>query len=229
MGEIVRVKIATFDEHGIDIHIPIRDINMERVILRQSDTVLVELLDGRRISPEQRRKAHALVGEIADWSGDAPEWMKRHMKVEFMADRLQSLEKKFSLSDCDMTTAREFISYLIDFILRFDVPTRVPLYELCDDIERYVWATLMNKKCAVCGRKGELHHTPPLGMGADRTETPQLGMTAICLCREHHNQAHAHGEQFLADLHLVPVPIDKEIAKAHKFTKRAMRTSVGGT
>ena len=223
MGEIVMGRIVGIAADG-SLTIAASVPDFERFAKRRCEKVLVEIQDGRTISPEQRRKAHALIAEIADWSGDTPEWTKKHMKIEFMASRLQSIEKKiFSLSDCSVTTAREFVSHLVDFILRFDVPTRVPLYDLCEDTARYVYATLVNKKCAVCGIKGELHHEPALRMGADRTETPQLGWPAICLCREHHNQVHAHGNAFLTALHLEPVPIDVKIAKAHKFTKKAMR------
>ena len=81
--------------------------NIDRFVLRKYDVVQIGLPDGRRISPEQRAKAHALIAEIADWQGDMPEFVKRLMKIDFMVNRLQSLEREiFSLSDCDMTTAR---------------------------------------------------------------------------------------------------------------------------
>lgn len=226
MGEIVKGKITGIAADGrITISAQIPDF--DRFAKRGYESVLVELQDGRTISPEQRRKAHALIGEIAEWSGDTPEWMKRHMKIEFMADRLQSLEKKiFSLADCDVTTACEFISHLIDFVLRFDVPTKVPLFELCDDIERYVYACLMHKKCAICGAKADLHHWRALGMGADRTEVYQIDWPVISLCREHHGEAHAKGVSWMTDeMHLVPVPLSKEIGKVYKLSKKALEAT----
>ena len=89
--------------------------NIDRALIRHYDKIQIGLPDGRTISPEQRRKAYALMREIAEWMGDLPEYVKRLMKMEFMVTRMQALEKHiFSLSDCDMTTAREFITYLID-------------------------------------------------------------------------------------------------------------------
>lgn len=210
------------DAGGLLIAAPCPDL--DRLVSRKSEKVLVEIQDGRTISADQRKKAHALIGEIAEWSGDTPEWLKKHMKIEFMTDRLQSLEKEiFSLSDCSMTTAREFISHLIDFILRFDVPTRVPLYELCDDTPRYVYACLINKRCAICGRRADLHHWDALGAGRDRTEIYQIGWPVISLCREHHQEANSKGMAWLACMyHLEPVPLDKEIGKKYKLSKRAL-------
>ena len=181
------------------------------------------LPDGRTISPEQRRKAHACMGDIAEWVGDTPEYIKRLMKLEFIQTRLQALEKSiFSLSDCDVTTAREFITYLIDFMIEHAVPSKVPLYEMCEDIGKYVYACLMHKRCAVCGaQKADLHHFDPIGMGRDRNEVPQIGMRVISLCRLHHNEAHSKGRSWLIDdLHLEAIPMDDAIAKKYKLSKK---------
>lgn len=43
-----------------------------RFVTQQWDEVQVDIPDGRRISPEQRRKAYALMGEIANWAGMTP-------------------------------------------------------------------------------------------------------------------------------------------------------------
>ena len=179
------------------------------------DEVEVIWHDMRRISPEQRRKAYALMGEIAAWSGDSPENVKAALKVDFRLKALESMEKQlFSLSDCDMTTARLFITYLIDFALENDVPSSRPLAEYADDIERYVYACAANKKCAVC--EAELHNVDRVGMGRDRREICHIGMQALPLCREHHQEAHQHGDKALLEkYHLVTVTIDERIAKAN--------------
>lgn len=218
--EIITGKIIGISERGMTI--AANYDNIDRAVLRKYDAVQIGLPDGRTISPEQRRKAHALIGEIAEWQGDLPEFVKRLMKIEFITSRLQALEKTmFSLADCDVTTAREFITYLIDFMLEYDVPSRVPLAELCDDIQRYVYACLMRKKCAVCGNAGELHHFAAIGMGSDRATVYQVGMPVISLCRECHTKAHTKGKSWLTgDMHLVAIPLTEEIGKKYKLTKK---------
>ena len=220
--EIIRGRI---EDYGADGSVYIRAIipDIGRACLRKYDEVQVGLPDGRRITPEQRRKAYALMNEIAEWMGDVPEYVKRLMKIEFMVRRMQAIKKElFSLSDCDVTTAKEFITYLIDFIIEHDVPTRTPLIELCDDINRYVYACLMHKKCAVCGKAhADLHHTQAIGAGRDRDDILQLGMPVLPLCREHHMESHNMGQQeFLKLHHLQPIQLTVEIGKKYKLTKK---------
>ena len=196
--------------------------NIDRALIRHYDKIQIGLPDGRTISPDQRRKAYALMREISEWMGDLPEYVKRLMKMEFMVTRMQALEKHiFSLSDCDMTTAREFITYLIDFIIEHDVPTQTPLIELCEDISKYVYACLMHKKCAVCGRHAELHHVTAIGAGRNRNEVLQIGMEVLPLCREHHTESHQTGQKsFMAKYHLQAIELTKEIGKVYKLSRK---------
>ena len=219
MGEIVQGKIAKWDEcGGVTIRAALPSI--DRAILRRYDKVLVEFADGRRISPEQRRKCYALMNEIAEWIGDVPEYVKKLMKMEFIVSRLESMEKKmFSLSDVDCTTARLFISFLIDFMIEHEVPSRVPLYELCEDIQKYVYACLMHKQCAVCGRRADVHHLSGSRAGHGGLkwrEKDQTGALVLPLCREHHRIIHDGEKEFLERYHLEGIEMDKQIAKIYK-------------
>jgi hypothetical protein len=193
-----------------------------RYVTQQWDEVTVDLPDGRKISPEQRRKAYALMGEIAEWAGMEPEEVKLTAKHDFVQRHLEGLHRElFSLASCDMTTARQFVTYLIDFVLQFDVPLRVPLVTLCDDIQKAVYSCLMHHKCIICGKPCELHHVDRVGMGGDRHDMCHIGMECLPLCREHHTDAHDHGDQWLMELyHLVTVVIDEKIAREYRLGKR---------
>ena len=193
--------------------------NTQRMIRREYEEVQIGLVDGRRITPEQRRKAFALVGEIAAYTGYERDEAHLTLKHEFMNKHLDQLQKElFSLSDCDVTTAREYISYLIDFCLTFDVPTKVPLTELCDDVERYVYACLIHKKCCVCGKKAELHHVDRVGMGNNRNEIVHEGRRCLPLCREHHTEVDHLGDVRLCErYHVTPVKIDERIIKTYRL------------
>ncbi len=218
--EIADGKIVGIDEGGITIYVPYG--NWERFCLRQYDEVQVGLPDGRRISPEQRKKAYALMGEISVWSGYTLSQIKMVLKRRFVNETLEALKKElFSLSDCDVTTAREYISYLIDFVLEFDVPTSVPLSTLCDDTQKYVYACLMHKKCAVCGKRAELHHVDRVGMGRDRRAINHLGLRALPLCREHHRLIDSVGDgEFMENYHLEAVAIDGKIARLYRLNTK---------
>jgi hypothetical protein len=180
-----------------------------------SDEVMVIWQDNRHITPEQRRKAWALMTEIAAFQGQDKEDTYAEQRSAFTLKHLETLQDGlFHLSTATVTTARAFITMLVEIIIEYGIPTKEPLYGLCDDIERYVYACLMNKKCAVCGKKTELHHYDHVGMGRNRREIDHIGMQALPLCREHHDEAHRIGNTaFLERYHLVSIPIDERIAK----------------
>ena len=184
----------------------------------------VEFVDNRHISADQRKKAYVLISHIAAWWGYTPiEAMKEMLKLMFVGEA-ETLRRSFSLSNCDMTTARLFITYLIDFCILHGVDVGELLYQLSEDIPRYVWACLMNKRCAVCGRKAELHHVDAVGMGRNRKEMCHIGMRVLPLCREHHTEIHRVGQgDFLKRYMLEPVRIDERIADVYRLRKKSRR------
>lgn len=222
LGEIVGV-----DETGIaTIKAAIPDLN--RAIIRKYKTVQITFDDGRKISCTQRRKCYALLGEIAEYTdgirtAETVDEQKRLLKMEFMLRRMEATERRmFSLSDCDMSTAREFITYLIDFIIANDIPTRARLIDNCDDIAAYMYACTMHRKCAVCGKAADIHHCEGsrIGAGADRTTVHQLGREVLPLCRVHHTELHAMPEsEFMKKYHLQAVKLDEALCKRLKFKK----------
>lgn len=202
--------------------------NIEQALRRGFLKVEIILWDGRRISPEQRRKCYALLGEIAEYTdgirtAETVDEQKRLLKMEFMLRRMEATERRmFSLADCDMSTAREFITYLIDFIIANDIPTRVPLIDNCDDIAAYMYACTMHRKCAVCGKAADIHHCEGsrIGAGVDRTKVHQLGREVLPLCRVHHTELHAMAEsEFIAKYHLQKVKLDEVLCKRLKFKR----------
>ena len=202
--------------------------NIEQALRRGFLKVEIILWDGRRISPEQRRKCYALLGEIAEYTdgirtAETVDEQKRLLKMEFMLRRMEATERRmFSLADCDMSTAREFITYLIDFIIANDIPTRVPLIDNCDDIAAYMYACTMHRKCAVCGKAADIHHCEGsrIGAGVDRTKVHQLGREVLPLCRVHHTELHAMPEsEFIAKYHLQKVKLDEPLCKRLKLRR----------
>lgn len=195
-----------------------------------SDQVVVLWQDSRGISPEQRRKAWALIGEISAaygyLSAGDREQLNADMKRQFLIQRMDELTaeaiKRFSLSDCDQTTARLYITYLIDFVIEHDIPTKEMTAELCEDIEAYVYQCMMHKRCCICRKPADLHHVDRVGMGRNRDDIVHVGMEAITLCRDHHREAHDHGDaRLLERYHLVPITITDEIAKKLNLRRQA--------
>lgn len=215
-------EIVGYDESGV-LHIEARYDDIQHYAAQKPRKCRILLIDSRTISREQQKKAHALLGEIRQWIGDLEEYVKKLMKIEFIQDRMQGLSDRiFSLANCDMTLAREFISYLVEFIIEHGVPCKVPLVDLCEDVKQYEYACIMKGVCVVCGRKAELHHVDPVGMGRNRDEIIHIGMRCLTLCREHHDEYHViQYTEFMKKYHLDgAIPVDEKIAKRHKLRSK---------
>lgn len=173
--------------------------------------------DGRHISSDQRKKIYAILADIADYTGNLPELEKEWQKY-FYIERYGT--PYFSLSDCTVSTARDFISYLIDFCFENNIGTRDTLLNNTDDISRYLYSCLANRKCAICNAKAEIHHCEGsrVGMGFDRNKIDNIGRRAIALCRKHHAQSHncAEGE-FLERFHIYGIALDEYLCKKLKL------------
>lgn len=156
--------------------------------------------DGRTISVQQRKKIYASIKDFSSYTGYSPEEAKEVLKYLYV-ERTGS--PYFSLSDCSMDTARQFINLIIDICLENGVILTDSLYERSDDIDYMLRSCLKNRKCAICGRNGEVHHWDAIGMGNDRRHYDDSRNRKICLCRKHHTIAHQYGrERFIKIYHV---------------------------
>ena len=184
-----------------------------------SDDVQVIWQDSRHITQDQRKKAWAIMSDSAEYQGERKEDVYSEQQSRFTLRNLEILQDGlFHLSTATVSTARAFITMLIDIVIEYGIPTKQPLTALCDDLSRYVYSCLINKKCAVCGLKAEIHHVDTVGMGFDRRSISHIGKKCLPLCREHHNEYHnIGGTAFENKYHLIPVEVDERIAKVYKL------------
>lgn len=177
-------------EEGIDllVHLP-QDIRylIKRQNIRHAE---ITLDDGRRISIDQRKKIYATLRDISDYTGDPPEATKEWMKYGYI-ERTGS--DYFSLSSCSMTTAREFINFLMDVCLQNGIILTESGLKRTDDINAYLIQCIRHKRCCICGRPADIHHVDAIGMGNDRRNFDDSENEIIALCWKHHTQAHSLG------------------------------------
>ena len=158
----------------------------------QSSYGEIRIDDNRKISSIQRKKAYATIKDIAEWMGEIPEYVKEVLKFDYQMD---TGEEYFSLSDCTMSTARDFITFLLEFALYHGVPLLESGIDRTDDIDKYLWNCLHFKKCCICGKQGELHHVDAIGRGFDRRTYDDSKNRKMCLCRCHHSEYHTIGRE----------------------------------
>lgn len=201
MYALADIKQYRENTAGTDLVISVSDMKLGDMI-RRKGLRYAELRfdDGRHISVEQRKKAYATIRDIADWAGYLPEEMKEHLKYEHM---IRTGDAYFSLSNCSMDTAREFINTILEFSLENGVPLSEDALNRTDDIGRYLYCCIMHRKCAICGRDGEIHHEDAIGMGNNRNRIDDSSYRKICLCREHHTAAHQMGVKRFREMYKV--------------------------
>lgn len=223
LNETVRGKIVDYDEQRGELIIRAPYQDFPTMVRREYETVEIMLVDSRPLSSKQRRSCYAMIREIADWAGDDASEVKQYLKTDFWASELiNTADTMFSLSNAPMSIVAAFQRWLARFIVRHDVPCKKSLLSYVDDVEDYVYACIIHKKCAICGKPADLHHVDPIGMGRDRTEIIHEGLPVLPLCREHHTETHGMPTQeFLKKYHLNGgIPADKTICKLYRLKAR---------
>lgn len=201
----------------------ITDEDREWLRSRGKPVGMLELEDKYVISHAQRKKAHVLLQAISRWSGYTPLEAEKTMTKQLFIDSQQpTVADEFSLSDCSMEIGRLYITYLIDFCLLHDIPCGEPMWKLAEDIPKYVYMSAVHKRCAVCGKKAELHHAQggTIGMGNNRNKVNHIGRPCLPLCRHHHTEIHKVGHKdFMEKYLLETVNVDGRIAEVYNLHK----------
>lgn len=210
-------KIVSYDGEVIMLRVPFRDT--AQMIKKGIHTAQVILDDGRTISADQRKKIYATFRDIAEYTGHMPEEVKALMKYDFIAS---TGCKEFSLSDVDMSTARDFLEHVIEFCLMWGIPTKDSLLERAPDVARYIYWCAIHKMCCITNKKNaELHHLDAVGMGRKRKEIIHIGMEVIPLIPELHREIHKIGKiSFCEKYHVFGIKADGEICKTYKLKGR---------
>lgn len=234
---------------ALSVLVPFEDTGL---VERQGiTTVRVIFEDGRQISDDQRRKIFALIGDITEWV-KAPGKGKRtrvehetlrEMHLLYVIELLgqgkyedaETIRRQltthycevldrapFSLSNVDMTTARDFIDWLVEMCVEHGIPCIDTLLNRCEDIGRYLYACVAHRRCAICGHKADIHEwgEGKPGMGRNRAKMHHSGQLVEPLCRLHHREVETIGQQtFDEKYHLEPIHLDDHLCAAIGWKK----------
>lgn len=179
-------------------------------------TIEINVADGRIISPDQRKKIYALLRDISNWSGytvekEIPQVMKWQYLINTGADM-------FSLSDCSMTQANEYLNFILDFCFYHNVPFKTKTWDMLPNDYLMQYRCLKHRKCCICGEKAEIAHEKTVGMGRNRKTINHSNFYFMALCPKHHRQQHNVGlDTFLQHYHIKPVKLKPEDIKKLKI------------
>lgn len=185
-----------------------------------------------KLSIDQMKLIWVLCTELGELIGYERDDMKEILQSNFCASREY---EDFSISPrknnaASMELATEFTQYIIEFAIeegynlilhegKGDKKTKKHMREVVPDIRRYILACLLNKKCAICQRKADLHHEPSIGsLGYEHDTGLITGF--IPLCRNHHTEAHnTTYKEFTEKYHIKEIWLSENIVKHLKDKK----------
>ncbi len=224
--------IAKYDGENLYITAPFKN----RFILEKQKVSEVEirLIDSRKISAKQRKKIFALVNDIGAFVSRVQnkreyEEMRRELQVNYIYDITDNNELRwvitkkycdicdidiFSLSDCSMSVAADFIDWLVEKCVRYSIPCNDSLLYLCEDSGRYIYACVSERRCAICGKKADIHEWEKVGMGGNRQKMHHLGQLVQPLCRKHHREQESIGQKAFDLKYIIhPIKLDEYLCK----------------
>lgn len=174
---------------------------------------VLQVEDNRTITRDQQKKVYAMLGEIDEWTGNyTPDMTKAQMKYEYMLKREDY--QSFSLSDCSIKQAGDFIDFLISFCFSNRVPFASYTLDLVQGSYGWEMYALENKQCCICRNLAEVAHVHSVGMGRDRQHIRHIGNSVMALCHTCHMEQHRIGiKSFMYKHHLKGVRVTPEIAK----------------
>lgn len=219
-----QIKNIRETERGTDliVHIPGEQVGHKITKYRNGSVINSEIRidDNRTITADQRKKIYATIRDIAMYTGDDPEYLKEFLKFDYCG---HNGEEYFSLSNCSISTAREFINFIIDFILKYDIPLSEKAVVRTDDIDTYLYMCVKYRKCAITGRaNADIHHCigSRIGMDGNRKKISNKGRELIALSREWHTKVHQEGEKEIFKLYKVyGITVDDETLKELKLSQ----------
>lgn len=157
-----------------------------------------------RITDEQRKKIYALCKDISNYYGNGEEDAKTQMKEHYC---LITERPPFSLADCSKEEAGKFLEYLLDFCMSNGIALSQKPGDILTDLQLAQKMCIEKKICCICGKPGEIHHYDAIGLSHRRgNEEDETTLRKMCLCRQHHTEAHNMGKEDFCNLyHIEPV------------------------
>lgn len=204
-------KIVSMNGRSVEIELE-EAFNQEylRLLANGGDNYLgVIALDNRGISPKQNALSHALIADIAHWSGDIPVFIEQYLKYEYMGISGEWFEHH----NATKSTARQWVNFLIEFVLANNVPLP-KIYEYLLQENAWFYQCLKYRRCCICLEQADVAHVETVGMGRNRRKINHSDYRFMALCRRHHSEQHTIGlTEFLEKYVIILVKLNDEDRK----------------
>lgn len=215
-------KIVSLQKDRVTLQLD-DEINIEQLKrFTDGNQPTAELLiqDKRLISPDQRKKIFALLADISKHTGYSKIETEAEMKFRFMYEKNHDY---FSLSSCSVSLASEFLTFILDFCFKWDIPFRTKIWDSIPSDYHLSVQCLRYRKCVICGQPAEIAHYTAVG-NRKRKYTDHRKFSFMSLCHQHHSKQHKIGaKSFVTKYHIKPVKLSEEdLIRLHIMTKKRM-------
>lgn len=206
IGKIIKHKR---DVLAIEFEDEINSNFLELLANNDDNLAKVEFLDNRQMSQKQNALSHVLIADVARWSYDEPKWIESVLKYYYEAKS----GVYFEHSRATKNEATEWIGFLIEFILKNDIPLE-KRYQYLLENNKWFYYCLKYRKCCICGKHADVCHIEVVGMGRNRKKISHENFTFYAGCRFHHQEEHRIGtKNFLNKYQIKPVKLNIEERK----------------
>ena len=245
--------ITSYDEEADALIITVPNIsNIGNIQDIESDEAEVTLIGIGEplITPEQRRKIFAMLRDITAFisggenSRNEIRSTLRAMQLNYLIDVADSEAVRFALTDnycrlqgidlfslspsnencASKELASDFIDWLVNLCVENAIPCMDTLLNRCEDIQRYIYACVLHKRCAICGRKADIHEVETVGMGRNRRKIGHVGQLVEPLCRGHHDECGRIGQKSFDELyHMQAIRLDEKLCERLDWRSESKR------
>ncbi|AXH73433.1 MAG: putative HNHc nuclease [Caudoviricetes sp.] len=172
----------------------------------KDNLVKTKLLDNAKRSIAQNNLSHQLISDIANWYVDDPFRMEQTLKYMYLLRDEYGFSHRYATKD----EAISWINFLIEFILREQVPLSKRYHYLLEN-DSFFYFSCKYRSCCVCGKpNAQIHHLKAIG-NRKRKHTDHRKFPMASACYEHHEKAHKLGEKKFIEIYkILPVYLDKE-------------------
>ena len=179
-----------------------------------------EVIDGKKITVQQRKKIFALLNDIYLFTGQPQEDLRQ--QFQFYLEMIKGYEP-ISLTDTTRRIASELIEVIIAWVFQHDIPLNYKTSDLMKEDNYFIYLSTINRTCVICGKKhADLAHRYAVGRGRNRNTIDHYGNEVLALCRRHHQTQHDMGIQsFNEKYHLENswIPVNKRLNEMLKGRK----------
>ena len=217
--------IDKYKNNNNSFDVVVRNVALDSDSLRMIDNgypldVNLEVIDGKKITIQQRKKIFALLNDIYLFTGQPQEDLRQ--QFQFYLEMIKGYER-ISLTNTTRHIASELIDTIIAWVFQNDIPLNYKTSDLMKQDQTFLYLATVHRKCVICGKSSsDLAHRYAVGRGRNRNEIDHYGNEVLALCRRHHNEQHQIGiDTFNEKYHLENswVKVDDRLNKMLKGEK----------